>query len=80
MNAALAMHHAAVRKLLDKCGGYESSTEGDGFITAFHTPTDALTFAQVRPAAGAHARVLLVPDRAPHHHLHQHVSTRAAAP
>ncbi len=48
MNASLELHHVLVRKLLNRHAGFESATEGDSFITAFFTPLDALSFAQVR--------------------------------
>lgn len=34
-----------LRKLLLKHSGYESATEGDSFLLAFHCPEDALLFA-----------------------------------
>ncbi|KAJ9533873.1 hypothetical protein QJQ45_026962 [Haematococcus lacustris] len=46
MNAAVELHHSLVRKLLVQHHGYESATEGDAFILAFHTPSDALRWAQ----------------------------------
>ncbi|KAJ9532985.1 hypothetical protein QJQ45_018084 [Haematococcus lacustris] len=46
MNAAVELHHSLVRKLLVQHHGYESATEGDAFILAFHTPSDALHWAQ----------------------------------
>eukprot|EP00798_Chlamydomonas_sp_ICE-L_P009194 gene9194-16333_t len=36
---------ACIRQQLLHFGGYESATEGDSFIVAFHTPADALDFA-----------------------------------
>ncbi len=50
MNRALELHHRLVRSLLDGHAGYESATEGDSFILAFHTPLDAVRLAQVRAA------------------------------
>ncbi len=55
MNTALELHHTLVRKLLHRHGGYESATEGDSFIAAFHTPWDALAFAHVSAPRGAMA-------------------------
>ncbi|KAL6747219.1 hypothetical protein V8C86DRAFT_3148514 [Haematococcus lacustris] len=46
MNAAVELHHGLVRKLLVQHNGYESATEGDAFILAFHTPSHALHWAQ----------------------------------
>eukprot|EP00798_Chlamydomonas_sp_ICE-L_P000098 gene98-5529_t len=45
MDAALATHHAIVRALLPNHRGYESATEGDSFILAFHHPNGAAMFA-----------------------------------
>ncbi|GFR50128.1 hypothetical protein Agub_g12279, partial [Astrephomene gubernaculifera] len=45
MNETLRLHHRCLRGLLPKCNGYESATEGDSFILAFHTPMDAARFA-----------------------------------
>lgn len=39
-----AQHHAAVRQLAAKHGGYESNTEGDSFLLAFHRASDAASF------------------------------------
>jgi class 3 adenylate cyclase len=44
MEAALALHHTMIRQLLVKHGGYESATEGDSFILAFHSAKDAVLF------------------------------------
>ncbi len=52
MNKALEQHHGLIRALLVRHNAYESATEGDSFIIAFHTATDALAFAKVRRAAG----------------------------
>ncbi|KAG1660559.1 hypothetical protein FOA52_002003 [Chlamydomonas sp. UWO 241] len=45
MSCAIATHHSVVRKALAHFHGYEQATEGDSFLLAFHTPTDALRFA-----------------------------------
>ncbi|PNW84895.1 hypothetical protein CHLRE_03g162900v5 [Chlamydomonas reinhardtii] len=45
MDAALKLHHRVIRQLLLQHSGYESATEGDSFILAFHRPLDALLFA-----------------------------------
>jgi hypothetical protein len=44
MNQAIKIHHATIRSLLPVHRGYESATEGDSFILAFHSPRDALAF------------------------------------
>lgn len=44
MNAAIDLHHRLIRDLLRHHFGYESATEGDSFIAAFHTPSDAVAF------------------------------------
>ncbi|MEW5319087.1 MAG: hypothetical protein WDW38_010258 [Sanguina aurantia] len=44
MDRAIKEHHQCMRKLLLKHSGYESATEGDSFILAFHCPEDALLF------------------------------------
>ncbi|GFR43826.1 hypothetical protein Agub_g4946 [Astrephomene gubernaculifera] len=41
MNRAVSIHHAIMRKCIAEWRGYESATEGDSFIVAFHNPTDA---------------------------------------
>ncbi|KAG2499152.1 hypothetical protein HYH03_002734 [Edaphochlamys debaryana] len=45
MDVALKVHHRIIRQLVLTYSGYESATEGDSFILAFHTPLDALLFA-----------------------------------
>jgi class 3 adenylate cyclase len=45
MEEVLRVHHTTLRSLLDKHNGYESATEGDSFILAFHSPSDALAYA-----------------------------------
>ncbi|EFJ45840.1 hypothetical protein VOLCADRAFT_118195 [Volvox carteri f. nagariensis] len=45
MDQALKLHHACLRALLQRFNGYESATEGDSFILAFHYPADAAKFA-----------------------------------
>jgi class 3 adenylate cyclase len=45
MEEVLRVHHMTFRGLLDKHSGYESATEGDSFILAFHSASDALAFA-----------------------------------
>ncbi|KAG1668573.1 hypothetical protein FOA52_007307 [Chlamydomonas sp. UWO 241] len=45
MSRAVATHHYIVRKALSRFHGYEQATEGDSFLLAFHTPSDALGFA-----------------------------------
>ncbi|KAG1676448.1 hypothetical protein FOA52_002268 [Chlamydomonas sp. UWO 241] len=45
MECAIATHNAIVRLALVKWSGYEQTTEGDSFLLAFHTPSDALGFA-----------------------------------
>jgi class 3 adenylate cyclase len=44
MEEVLRVHHVTLRSLLDKHNGYESATEGDSFILAFHSPSDALAY------------------------------------
>ncbi|KAG2488551.1 hypothetical protein HYH03_012870 [Edaphochlamys debaryana] len=44
MDEAIDLHHACLRRCTTACGGYESATEGDAFILAFHTPQSALLF------------------------------------
>lgn len=38
----MALHHQVVRRLLLQHAGYESATEGDSFILAFHNATQAV--------------------------------------
>ena len=45
MNAALRQHHQVMRELISKHSGYESNTEGDAFVVAFHTSADAVLWA-----------------------------------
>jgi hypothetical protein len=45
MAEVLQVHHTTLRSLLDKHNGYESATERDSFILAFHSPSDALAYA-----------------------------------
>ncbi|KAG2447205.1 hypothetical protein HYH02_007946 [Chlamydomonas schloesseri] len=45
MDAAIRCHHDVLRGLLQPHGGYESATEGDAFILAFHTAEDAASYA-----------------------------------
>ncbi|GFR42827.1 hypothetical protein Agub_g3784 [Astrephomene gubernaculifera] len=45
MDKSVRLHHACLRKLLRTFNGYESATEGDCFILAFHAPADAARFA-----------------------------------
>ncbi|GFH24554.1 guanylate cyclase domain-containing protein, partial [Haematococcus lacustris] len=45
MDETLREHHACIRQVLLKHNGYESATEGDSFLLAFHCPEDALLFA-----------------------------------
>jgi class 3 adenylate cyclase len=45
MDAAVKEHQHVIRKTMQRHYGYESATEGDSFIIAFHTPRDALHFA-----------------------------------
>eukprot|EP00198_Chlamydomonas_reinhardtii_P003654 XP_001692990.1 predicted protein [Chlamydomonas reinhardtii] len=42
MDRALSTHHAVMRKAIADWSGYESATEGDSFIVAFRSATDAL--------------------------------------
>ncbi|MEW5319088.1 MAG: hypothetical protein WDW38_010259 [Sanguina aurantia] len=51
MDRAIKEHHDCMRRLLLKHSGYESATEGDSFIMAFHLPKDALLFAMDGQAA-----------------------------
>jgi class 3 adenylate cyclase len=44
MEAVLGVHHGTLQQLLDAHRGYESATEGDSFILAFHSPSDALAY------------------------------------
>lgn len=53
VDEAVALHHATIRRLAAKCGGYEWGSEGDSFFLAFHTAHDAAVFGaqmQVRVA------------------------------
>jgi class 3 adenylate cyclase len=45
MEVVLRVHHRVLRSLLDKHSGYESATEGDAFILAFHNVDDAASYA-----------------------------------
>eukprot|EP00798_Chlamydomonas_sp_ICE-L_P021495 gene21495-28475_t len=45
MDRAWHEHHKVLRDCLNKWDGYESGTEGDSFILAFHGPSDAVSFA-----------------------------------
>ncbi|GIL74684.1 hypothetical protein Vretimale_2319 [Volvox reticuliferus] len=45
MDSAVKLHQRVLRELLLKHAGYESATEGDSFILAFHRPDRALGFA-----------------------------------
>jgi class 3 adenylate cyclase len=45
MQQVIHVHHTTLRALLDKHNGYESATEGDSFIIAFHSPAAAIAFA-----------------------------------
>jgi class 3 adenylate cyclase len=45
MEAVLGVHHGTLQQLLEAHRGYESATEGDSFILAFHSPSDALAYA-----------------------------------
>ncbi|GFR50076.1 hypothetical protein Agub_g12220 [Astrephomene gubernaculifera] len=45
MDQALKLHHSCLRVLLARHDGYESATEGDSFILAFHQPAHAAKFA-----------------------------------
>ncbi|KAG2438812.1 hypothetical protein HXX76_005353 [Chlamydomonas incerta] len=42
MDRALSTHHAVMRKAIADWAGYESATEGDSFIVAFRSATEAL--------------------------------------
>jgi hypothetical protein len=53
MDAAVKKHHQIIRKQLQKHNGYESATEGDSFILAFHSPVDAVCFS-LRVQVGPH--------------------------
>ena len=45
MQEVLNVHHTTLRSLLDKFNAYESATEGDSFIIAFHSAADAVAYA-----------------------------------
>jgi class 3 adenylate cyclase len=45
MEKVLRVHHGTLQQLLEAHRGYESATEGDSFILAFHSPSDALAYA-----------------------------------
>ncbi|KXZ51492.1 hypothetical protein GPECTOR_12g455 [Gonium pectorale] len=47
MGRAVDLHHAVVRSALYRCSGYESATEGDSFICAFHSAADAVKCAML---------------------------------
>ncbi|KAG2490411.1 hypothetical protein HYH03_011211 [Edaphochlamys debaryana] len=42
MGKAVELHHSVIRRALAKHSGYESATEGDSFICAFHTAAGAV--------------------------------------
>jgi class 3 adenylate cyclase len=42
----LEAHHAVVRKALDRFGGHEVKTTGDGFLVTFDGPARAIRFAR----------------------------------
>ncbi|KAG2496557.1 hypothetical protein HYH03_005380 [Edaphochlamys debaryana] len=44
MDEAISVHHRVMREAVAALRGYESSTEGDSFLLAFHAPEDALGF------------------------------------
>ncbi|KAG1672360.1 hypothetical protein FOA52_010978 [Chlamydomonas sp. UWO 241] len=44
MDECLVMHNTILRRCLSEYHGTESATEGDAFIMAFHTATDAVSF------------------------------------
>ncbi|KAG2494772.1 hypothetical protein HYH03_007016 [Edaphochlamys debaryana] len=44
MDSAIYQHHNLARRLILKFGGYESATEGDSFIIAFHAAHDGVCF------------------------------------
>ncbi|GMH38948.1 hypothetical protein BSKO_06846 [Bryopsis sp. KO-2023] len=44
MDRALHLHNECIRRVLRDNKGYESATEGDSFIMAFHSARDAITF------------------------------------
>ena len=45
MSAAIATHDSFMRRELRRFYGYEVTTEGDAFIVAFHSATDAMKWA-----------------------------------
>jgi class 3 adenylate cyclase len=45
MDSAIRIHHTIIRKAVRLHRGYESATEGDSFILAFHSAKNAVTFA-----------------------------------
>ncbi|GLI66107.1 hypothetical protein VaNZ11_009817, partial [Volvox africanus] len=45
MDVVFNLHHDCMRRTAVRCGGYESQTEGDSFIIAFHSADDAVRFA-----------------------------------
>ena len=45
MQVAMKLHDRALRKALSASGGYLSATEGDAWVCAFHSATDAVAFA-----------------------------------
>ncbi|KAG2442801.1 hypothetical protein HXX76_002880 [Chlamydomonas incerta] len=51
MDAAVKLHHRVIRELLLPHHGYESCTEGDSFLLAFHKPDNALGFALAAQSA-----------------------------
>ncbi|KAG2486636.1 hypothetical protein HYH03_014692 [Edaphochlamys debaryana] len=44
MDASVQLHHVCIRRCATSCGGYESATEGDSFILAFHSAQAAMLF------------------------------------
>ena len=51
MKEVLGVHHSTLQQLLETFRGYESATEGDSFILAFHCPSDALAYADAAQKA-----------------------------
>ncbi|KAG2450079.1 hypothetical protein HYH02_000183, partial [Chlamydomonas schloesseri] len=51
MDTAVKLHHRVIRELLLPHHGYETATEGDSFLLAFHKPNGALGFALAAQAA-----------------------------
>ena len=64
----LDAHDAIVRAELDRFGGREVNTTGDGFVAAFDVPTAAVRAALAIVHAAAGGRILIA-RRRPHRRM-----------